>query len=105
MVADRRVYLHTLQSYERRMWTYNSPAPNTAIRPLIEVFHDESTFYTNADKSFHWTDGNKQVLKQKSLGQAIMVSDFVEEVGGEGCWNLRGTRPASFWSTRSLRQA
>ena len=82
VVADRRVYLHTLQSFERRLWTYNSPAPNPAIRPLIEVFHDESTFYANADQSFHWTDGNKQVLKQKSLGQAIMVSDFVEEVGG-----------------------
>ena len=36
----------------------------------------------NADQSFHWTDGTKQVLKQKSLGQAIMLSDFVEEVGG-----------------------
>ena len=30
----------------------------------------------------HWTDGTVQALKQKSLGQAIMVSDFVEEVGG-----------------------
>ena len=29
--------------------------------------------------SINWTDGSKQALKQKSL---IMVSDFVEEVGG-----------------------
>ena len=43
VVADRRVYLHTLQSYESRMWTYNSPAPNPAIRPLLEIFHDESS--------------------------------------------------------------
>ncbi len=64
------------------MWTYNSPSPDPAIRPVIRVFHDESTFYANTDQSSHWTDGTKQVLKQKSLGQAIMVSDFVEEVGG-----------------------
>ena len=49
---------------------------------MIRIYHDESTYYANADQSFHWTDGTKQVLKQKSLGQAIMVSDFVEEVGG-----------------------
>lgn len=82
VVAGSRAYLATLQSYESRMWTYNTPAPDPAIRPLIRIFHDESTFYANADQSFHWTDGKKQVLKQKSLGQAIMVSDFVEEVGG-----------------------
>ena len=46
------------------------------------MFHDESTFYANADQSFHWADDTVQVLKQKSLGQAVMVSDFVEEVDG-----------------------
>ena len=51
-------------------------------RPVIRIFHDESTFYSNADQSFHWTDGSRQVLKQKSLGQAIMVSDFIDEVDG-----------------------
>ncbi len=82
VVADRKLYLNRLKSLESRMWTYNSPSPDPAIRPVIRVFHDESTFYANADQSSHWTDGTKQVLKQKSLGQAIMVSDFVEEVGG-----------------------
>ena len=46
------------------------------------VFRDESTFYANADQSFHWADERVQVLKQKSLGQALMVSDFVDEVNG-----------------------
>ena len=82
VVADRRAYLATLQSYESRMCVYGSPCPDPAIVPVIRVYHDESTYYANADQSFHWTDGTKQVLKQKSLGQAIMVSDFVEEVGG-----------------------
>ncbi len=47
--------------------------------PIIRIFHDESTFYSNADQSFHWADDKLQALKQKSLGQAIMVSDFIEE--------------------------
>ena len=80
VVEDRKVYLAQLSGYNSRMWTSHSPAPNPSFRPVIRVFHDESTFYANADQSFHWTDGSKQALKQKSLGQAIMVSDFL---GGE----------------------
>ena len=30
----------------------------------------------------YWSDDTTQVLKQKTLGQAIMVSDFIEEVDG-----------------------
>ena len=56
--------------------------PNPQCRPLIRVFHEVSTFYANADQSFHWTDGSKRALKQKSLGQSIMVSDFIDEVSG-----------------------
>ena len=64
------------------MWVSHSPAPNPLLKPVIRIYHDESTFYANADQTFHWSDGCKQALKQKSLGQAIMVSDFLEEVGG-----------------------
>ena len=49
---------------------------------LIHVAHDESTFYSNADQSRYWCDGHNQVLKQKSLGASIMVSDFVDELNG-----------------------
>lgn len=84
VLEDRKVYLETLLSYENRMMVYQSPAtdPSSPIRPIIRVFHDESTFHSNADQTFHWCDGTKQALKQKSLGQAIMVSDFIDEVGG-----------------------
>lgn len=75
VVEARKVYLAELASYGPKMWTSHSPAPNPLCHPVIRVFHDESTFYANADQSFHWTDGSKQALKQKSLGQAIMVSD------------------------------
>lgn len=58
------------------------PSRITNSQPVISLFHDESTYYANADQSFHWSDGTSQVLKQKSLGQSIMVSDFIEEVDG-----------------------
>ena len=38
-----------------------------------------TTFYANTDQSHNWADDHVAVLKQKSLGQAIMVSDFIEE--------------------------
>lgn len=57
-----------------------TPNPDSPLKPIIRIFHDESTFYANADQSFHWTDGSSQALKQKSLGQAVMVSDFVEGI-------------------------
>ena len=52
-------------------------------RQLIQVYHDDSTFYVNANQTFHWADDEVRILKQKSLGQAIMVSDFVEEPTGD----------------------
>ena len=44
--------------------------------------HDESTYYANCDQSYFWGDEHTNVLKQKSLGQSIMVSDFVDNVNG-----------------------
>ena len=52
-------------------------------RPIIVIHHDESTFYSNADQSNFWSDGEMTVLKQKSLSQAIMVSDFIKEMSGD----------------------
>ncbi len=43
VVASRRSYLNTLQSYEKRMWVYTSPCPDPAIHPILRVYHDEST--------------------------------------------------------------
>ena len=67
--------------YLDKLAEYNHEAPNVG-RPIIRVYHDESTFYANADQSYHWSDGQFQVLKQKSLGQAVMISDFIDEVSG-----------------------
>ena len=42
-------------------------------------FHDETTF--NANETM-WKDDTIQVIKPKSRGSGIMVSDFVEEWQG-----------------------
>lgn len=60
-----------------------TPVSREGQKPIIVVHHDESTFYSNADQSNYWSDGRMTILKQKSLGQAIMVSDFIEEASGD----------------------
>lgn len=56
----------------------NPECPND-VKPLTRVVRDESTFYENCDQSNLWGDHHTNVLKQKSLGQSIMVSDFIDE--------------------------
>ena len=85
VVEHRKEYLDTMTSLQDRMLTSPSqylPPFSSTLPPIIRVFHDESTFHANADQSFHWSDGSNQALKQKSLGQAVMVSDFIDEVDG-----------------------
>ena len=36
----------------------------------------------NCDQTYFWRDEETNVLRQKSLGAGIMVTDFVDEVGG-----------------------
>lgn len=84
VVRSRQEFVHTLLDLDRM--TLVPEGIRTELeeneKPLIRVAHDESTFYANADQSRYWCDGQNQVLKQKSLGAAVMVSDFVDELNG-----------------------
>ena len=51
--------------------------------PLIQIHHDETTVYT--DQSHYWADDHVAAMKQKSLGQAIMVSEFIKEAIADYC--------------------
>lgn len=97
VVEHRKKYLATLATLKPRFLTsptqlpvstshhYAPSQPHALVsspQHIIRVFHDESTFYANADQSLYWSDGSTQALKQKSLGQAVMVSDFIDEVNG-----------------------
>ena len=82
VVEHRDKYCILMEELGPRMMTFNRSEILSTERPIIRLFRDESTFYANADQTFHWTDNRVQALKQKSLGQAVMVSDFISEVDG-----------------------
>ena len=42
-------------------------------------------FFVNADQIWFWSNGQSQVLRQKSLGASIIVSDFIVEGHGYLC--------------------
>jgi hypothetical protein len=73
VLADRKKYVDKLHEYDY-------PEPDE--RPIIRIYHDESTFYANSEEKFFWADGSNVPIRSKSLGQAIMVSDFIEEKDG-----------------------
>jgi hypothetical protein len=55
-------------------------------RQLIPIFHDEAIYYANDQSSGVWVKEDEQILRQKSKGRAIMVSDFIcEEIGFLSC--------------------
>ena len=80
IVQYRHKFVQKLDDLDRRCEYGNHPPQLLENeKPIVIVHHDESTFYANADQSSYWGDDTIQALKQKSLGQAIMVSDFIEE--------------------------
>ena len=45
----------------------------------VVFFHDETTFMSNEDQSTQWGMKGERIMKPKSKGAGIMVSDFVDE--------------------------
>ena len=80
VIEYREQSVEKLQDLDRQcIYPGHTPQLNSGKKPLIQIHHDESTFYASADQSRYWDDGTLSVLKQKSLEQAIMVSDFIDE--------------------------
>ena len=48
----------------------------------VVIFHDESTFNANDDQSTQWGVKGEGMLRPKSKGSGIMVSDFIDERNG-----------------------
>ena len=57
----------------------------TVIDKTVVLFHDESTFQANEDQSTFWGTKGTTVMKPKSKGSGIMVSDFIDEINGYLC--------------------
>ena len=69
VVDYREQFVKQLHQLDRRcIYDGHEPELLEGEKPVIQIHHDESTFYANADQSHYWADD-----------QAIMVSDFVEE--------------------------
>ena len=69
MVEYRQQFVYKLHDLDRRcIYPGHTPQLNPGEKPLIQIHHDESTFYANADQGRYWDDGTLSVLnKQKSL--------------------------------------
>ena len=48
----------------------------------VVFFHDETTFQSNEDQSSQWGVKGTKVMKPKSRGAGIMISDFIDEHNG-----------------------
>ena len=48
----------------------------------VGFFHDESTFMSNEDQPTQWGMKGEKMMKPKSKGAGIMVSDFIDEYNG-----------------------
>ena len=57
-------------------------ASSAARSKLVVIFHDESIFNANDDQTQQWGVKGEGMLRPKSKGSGIMVSDFIEERAG-----------------------
>ena len=51
-------------------------------KPLILIYHDESTFHLSDGQSWLWAEIGKQPIQPKGQGREIMVNDFIDEYNG-----------------------
>ena len=57
--------------------------PSTEARgKTVVFFHDESIFNANEDQHYQWGKKGEYMLRPKSKGTGIMVSDFVDQIHG-----------------------
>ena len=59
----------------------HAPPPELLDKTVV-LFHDESTFQANEDQPTLWAVKGTSVMRPKSKGSGIMVSDFIEERNG-----------------------
>ena len=56
--------------------------PDEVIQKSVVIFHNKSTFQVNNEENWMWGEQRQYVLKPKSRGSGIMVSDFIDEHNG-----------------------
>ena len=66
-----------MESYEVPEMVEIPPELSGHESKIVPVFHDESTFNANKDQWYCRLEKDEQILKPKSLGRGLMVSEFV----------------------------
>ena len=56
--------------------------PQSVVDKTVVFFHDETTFQCNDDQPTFWGTQGTHIMKPKSKGAGIMVSDFIDEFNG-----------------------
>ena len=92
-----------------RAFPSSVPLPSSDTRDkTVVLFHDESTFQANEDQTTMWGKKGEHMLRPKSKGTGIMVSDFVDEKNGylaltsEEFATASATNPALWKEARCL---
>lgn len=60
------------------------PRPELKEKTVV-LFHDETTFQANDDQPTLWAEKGTSIMRPKSKGSGIMLSDFIEERNGYLC--------------------
>ena len=89
MKEYRKEFLKKMENYDSLMTKYVGEelvevAPDLAPgqKRHVLVVHDESCFHANDGKKVAWCRDGDQIIKPKSQGRAIMISDFLCECHG-----------------------
>ena len=119
VIKYRQAWAKRMMQYRERMETYKSDAVETVIEPallasaqkkLVLVTHNESTFYANDGKQTLWLQEGETVLRNKSPGQSIMISEFQCPCHGtmrSAAWTSRtyfyaGTNREGYWTSKDM---
>ena len=83
-----KLYLRKLEVLES---THSPPLPvsdetgtsvSSSMKRLVLLYHDESTFHSNDDQGWVWSEKWGQQIRPKGQGRELMVSDFIDEHNG-----------------------
>ncbi|KAG2221800.1 hypothetical protein INT45_013296 [Circinella minor] len=106
VVSYRQSWAKRMMGYKRQMETYSGdneeivtpPSLHSGQKQIVMVTHDESTFYANDGKQQTRVAEGETVLRKKTPGQSIMVSEFQC-----ACHGTMRQSPA--WMSRTLFEA
>ena len=67
---------------QKALPTDNDPPMLEQQSKTVVFFHDETTFSANEDQNIMWGIKGHKMIKPKSKGSGIMLSDFIDEING-----------------------